>query len=91
MPYEIELKGGAVEHLDGADAYAQEGTLTTFFRGRDGRCVLDPWAKRLASYRTADIVRVRWYEPTLSLAEEHLAPTSSLRDSFDRLDLSSLR
>jgi hypothetical protein len=43
-----------------ADAYAQEGVLTTFFRARDGRQVLDSWAKRLDSYRTADITRIRW-------------------------------
>jgi hypothetical protein len=58
--YEIRLKGKDVELVDGADAYAQEGTLTTFFQGRNRRPVLDSWAKRLASYRTADITRIRW-------------------------------
>ena len=60
MAYEIELKGGGVEVVEYADAYAQEGVLTTFFQSRDGRAVLDSWAKRLASYRTADITRIRW-------------------------------
>jgi hypothetical protein len=60
MAYEIELKGKAVEMVEDADAYAQEGVLSTFFRSRDGRAVLDCWAKRLASYRTADITRIRW-------------------------------
>jgi hypothetical protein len=59
MAYEIELKGRGPEVVD-ADGYAQEGVLTTFFHGRDGRSVLDSWAKRIASYRTADIVRIRW-------------------------------
>ena len=38
--------------------------LTTFFQGRDGRAVLDSWAKRIASYRTADIIRIRWTAPS---------------------------
>jgi hypothetical protein len=60
MAYEIELKGSGVEVIADADAYAQEGVLTTFFRSRGGRAVLDSWSKRLASYRTADISRIRW-------------------------------
>jgi hypothetical protein len=60
MSYEVTLKGEHVELVSGADAYVQEGPLTTFFQGRDGRTVLDAWARRLASFRTADIVAVRW-------------------------------
>ena len=60
MGYEVKLKGDVVELVDGADAYVLEGPLTTFFQGRDGRTVLDCWARRLASYRTADIVCVHW-------------------------------
>ncbi len=59
MAYEIELQGGSAEVID-ADGYTQEGVLTTFFQGRDGRALLDSWAKRIASYRTTDIVRIRW-------------------------------
>ena len=63
MSYEVTLKPDLIEVVDGADAYVQEGPLTTFFQGRDGRAVLDCWARRLASFRTADIVRVRWAPP----------------------------
>ncbi len=63
MAYEIQLKGTETESVD-ADGYMQEGVLTTFFQGRDGRVVLDSWAKRIASYRTADIVRIRWTAPS---------------------------
>jgi hypothetical protein len=59
MSYEIVLQGGRSELVEGADAYVQEGPLTTFFQGRDGRGVLDSWSRRLASFRTADIVSVR--------------------------------
>ncbi|MBS1848267.1 MAG: hypothetical protein JST73_08300 [Actinobacteria bacterium] len=41
--------------VDGADAYGPDGTLTTFFATRDGRGVIDSWATRVASFRTAGI------------------------------------
>jgi hypothetical protein len=63
MAYEIQLKGTETDVVD-ADGYVQEGVLTTFFQGRDGRAVLDSWARRVASYRTADIIRIRWSPPT---------------------------
>jgi hypothetical protein len=59
MTYEIRLKGGDAEVIEGADTYQQEGPLTTFFQTRPGRSVIDSWARRVASYRTADIVRIR--------------------------------
>jgi hypothetical protein len=59
MTYEIRLKGGEAEVVEGADTYQQEGPLTTFFQTRPGRTVIDCWSRRVASYRTADIVRIR--------------------------------
>ncbi len=59
MTFEIRLKGGDAEVIEGADTYQQEGPLTTFFQTRPGRTVIDCWARRLASYRTADIIRIR--------------------------------
>lgn len=59
MTYEIRLKDGEADVVEGADTYQQEGPLTTFFQTRPGRSVIDSWARRVASYRTADIVRIR--------------------------------
>ena len=64
MTYEVTLRSvredeQRSELVEGADGYAEEGPLTTFFQGRDGRAVLDTWARRVASFRTADIVAVR--------------------------------
>jgi hypothetical protein len=61
MGYEVQLKTEEIELVEHADTYAQEGPLTTFFRRRDGAALLDSWATRLASYRTADITRIRWF------------------------------
>ena len=53
-----------LEHLllaliDDADAYQQEGQMTTFFANGAGRQVVDCWSTRVASFRTADIVIIR--------------------------------
>ncbi len=60
--YEVHTSDGTVEHVSGADTYAQEGPLTTFFRTDAGRRVVDCWATRLASFRTAEILRIRAVE-----------------------------
>ena len=57
--YEITLKDRTVEVIDQADAYQQEGPMTTFFAMGDDRRVVDCWSTRLASFRTAEIVIIR--------------------------------
>lgn len=60
MPtYELMLKDRSVELVEGADAYQQEGPMTTFFRRADGRDVVDSWSTRVASFRTADLMAIR--------------------------------
>jgi hypothetical protein len=66
--YEIRLKGGEVDIVEHADAYQQEGPLTTFFQTRPGRTIIDCWARRVASYRTADVVRIRCDQVMVSQA-----------------------
>ena len=65
--YEITLKDQARERIDGADAYAQEGQLTTFFRTASARQVVDCWSVRLASFRTTEIMAVRRIEDPITL------------------------
>jgi hypothetical protein len=60
MPtFEVILRDRTVETVDGADAYQQEGPMTTFFRRGEGRAVIDSWSTRVASFRTADLLAVR--------------------------------
>ena len=56
--YDVTLRDRTVETVD-ADAYQQEGPMTTFFRLGEGRDVVDCWACRVASISTADIMLVR--------------------------------
>lgn len=57
--YEITLSDRSTERIDDADAYQQEGSMTTFFQTGSGRCVVDTWSTRLASFRTSDVLAVR--------------------------------
>ena len=57
--YEVTIGDGASEVVVGADTYQLEGPLTTFFSTDSGRRVVDCWSVRLASFRTADVVRIR--------------------------------
>jgi hypothetical protein len=57
--FQVMLRDRSVETVDGADAYQQEGPMTTFFRRAHGREVIDSWSTRIASFRTADLLAVR--------------------------------
>ena len=59
MSYEVTFADETTESVDGADAYQQEGPLTTFFQTSPGRGVVDCWSTRLASFRTADVRKIR--------------------------------
>jgi hypothetical protein len=57
--FEVTLRDRTREMIDGADAYRQEGQMTTFFRHGDGREVVDCWSTRIASFRTSEIPIIR--------------------------------
>ncbi|MCU0267520.1 MAG: hypothetical protein MUF83_02625 [Acidimicrobiales bacterium] len=57
--FEVRLKDRSVEVVEGADAYQQEGQMTTFFQTRGARQVVDCWSTRVASFRTSEILVVR--------------------------------
>ena len=67
--YDIIRKGNAEDAIDevAADAYQQEGPMTTFFALGEDRRVIDSWSTRVASFRTADIVAVRRRDPATAL------------------------
>ena len=78
MPtYHVTLKDHTVEVVDGADAYQQEGQMTTFFATREGGGVVDSWSTRLASFRTSEILIVRRW-PSLLAERENVRPRSTL-------------
>jgi hypothetical protein len=70
--YEVTLKDKTVEVIDDADAYQQEGQMTTFFATRPERQVVDCWSERVASFRTAEVVIIRRTATAPARAEAHL-------------------
>jgi hypothetical protein len=62
--YEVILRDRTRELIDGADAYQQEGQMTTFFRTGEGREVVDCWSMRIASFRTSEVLIIRRIETT---------------------------
>lgn len=66
--FEVVLRDQSVARVDGADAYQQEGQLTTFFATDRGRPVVDSWSTRLASFRTAEVLVVRRTDAVATVA-----------------------
>jgi hypothetical protein len=73
--YEVVLRDRTVEVVEGADAYQQEGPMTTFFATGPGRRVVDCWSTRLASFRTGEVLIVR------RLADRSAADRSAAHDT----------
>ncbi len=57
--FTVTLADQTTDLVQDADAYQQEGPLTTFFAFTGDRRVIDSWSMRLASYRTSDISAIR--------------------------------
>ena len=77
--YEVTLKDHTVECIDGADAYQQEGQMTTFFAVDAERRVVDCWSTRLASFRTSEVLIIRRGEAPP--AQGTYAPSQAMDDS----------
>jgi hypothetical protein len=64
--HDVVLADGEVVEVFGANAYVQEGPLTTFFHSGRSRAAIDSWAGRVASFKTTEIRRIiRRHPPTL--------------------------
>jgi len=64
--HDVVLADGEVIEVLGANAYVQEGPLTTFFHSGRSRAAIDSWAERVASFKTSEIRRIiRRHPPTL--------------------------
>lgn len=64
--HDIVLADGEVVEIPGANAYVQEGPLTTFLHSGRSRASFDSWAERVASFNTPEIRRIiRRHPPAL--------------------------
>jgi hypothetical protein len=58
VAHDVVLADGEVIEVLGANAYVQEGPLTTFFHSGRSRAAIDSWAERVASFKTTEIRRI---------------------------------
>lgn len=57
--FDVTWRDGTTQTVVDADAYQQEGPMTTFFRTDGGDARVDSWSTRMASVRTAEILVIR--------------------------------
>ena len=80
--YAVTLRDRTVELIDGADAYQQEGQMTTFFALDRDRRVVDCWSTRLASFRSTEIMIIRRHDDeSRPDAQGTYAPSQAIDDS----------
>ena len=59
MGFDVHFEDDTITQVLDADAYEQEGPLTTFFDRNGGGGLGSAWALRVASFRTSRIVEIR--------------------------------
>ena len=92
MPtYHVTLKDHTVEVIDDADAYQQEGQMTTFFATREGRDVVDSWSTRVASFRTSEILIVRRWPSLLAERERETERDAERQEARRQAGLRAVR
>jgi hypothetical protein len=64
MGFDIHFEDDSCTQVFDADAYEQEGPLTTFFERNGGGGLGSAFALRVASFRTSRIVEIRRAERT---------------------------
>lgn len=82
--FEVTMKGRSPELIGGADAYQQEGQMTTFFRTDGQRGTVDSWSTRMASFRTAEIIIIRRHEEPLATGFDQSRPGRSAVATLER-------
>jgi hypothetical protein len=59
MGFDVRFEDDSITQVLDADAYEQEGPLTTFFDRNGGGGLASAFALRVASFRTSRIVEIR--------------------------------
>ena len=76
MAFVIQFDDDTSTVVHGADAYEQEGPLTTFFDRNGGGRLASAFTVRLASFRTSRILEVRLADDQSSVTSASSTTTS---------------
>jgi hypothetical protein len=69
MSFLVRFEDETTTVVHGADAYEQEGPLTTFFDRNGGGRLASAFTLRVASFRTGRIIEVRKLDPAVVAPE----------------------
>jgi hypothetical protein len=69
MSFLVRFEDETTTVVHGADAYEQEGPLTTFFDRNGGGRLASAFTLRVASFRTGRIIEVRKMDPAVVASE----------------------
>ncbi len=69
MSFLVRFEDETTTVVHGADAYEQEGPLTTFFDRNGGGRLASAFTLRVASFRTGRIIEVRKMDPAVVTPE----------------------
>jgi hypothetical protein len=72
MGFDIMLRDNSTERVDGADAFAHERSMTTFYRTGNDRHAIDCWSVATAAVRTDQILMIRRDAEPADSAVRHL-------------------
>ena len=84
MSFLVRFEDDTTTVVHSADAYEQEGPLTTFFDRNGGGRLASAFTMRVASFRTSRIIEVRRIdagEPSASTSAPNLDSFPSLADA----------
>jgi hypothetical protein len=73
MTFSVRFDDDTTTLVHGADAYEQEGPLTTFFDRNGAGRLASAFAVRVASFRTNRIVEIRRADAAVADAAMHVA------------------
>jgi hypothetical protein len=77
MGFVVSFDDDSSTLVHGADAYEQEGPLTTFFDRNGGGRLASAFTERVASFRTSRIVEIRRLDVHLAPANPENAGSAS--------------
>ncbi len=78
MSFLVRFEDETTTVVHGADAYEQEGPLTTFFDRNGGGRLASAFTLRVASFRTGRIIEVRKMESSAVAAEPATVDVATL-------------
>ena len=83
MGYEITLRDRSIELVEGANAFAHDKSMTTFYLTGNARNTVDCWSSALACIRTEEILMIRQLHSAATTAATTARPGHQVAEERD--------